>query len=607
MACLRLLPRTSFRLTVFVGVGAVVTALLPALFALAGGALVGSIDGAVAGGFDSPAGRRLVVAIAAVGTLFALQQVSSPALHALAEALGRRVDTVIQGRVMAATLAPAGVGHLEDAQIADQVAAAQQVGTGNVTAKDAVVGMATVAASVLGGLASAAVLVAYRGWLAVALFGLYVGMSLVFTRHLRRAVGSLRGHAGRFRRAAYFRDLALAPAAAKELRVFGLGGWVGRRFTEQWGNAMSGFWPERRRGRWIPPTGSLVLLLAQGGTYALLARSAARGEISLGELATFAGAATGVVAVFATGMDHLNIAYGTAPVPAALELERLAGEPRFALAGTDPAVGLPTRQIRFEGVTFQYPGRAESVFRDLDLTIEAGRSLAVVGPNGAGKTTFVKLLARLYDPTAGRITVDGTDLADIDPRAWQRRIAAIFQDFTRYQLPAADNVGFGAVERAGDRAALDAAARRAGAAGITESLPAGWDTVLARRSHGAVDLSGGQWQRIALARALFAVDAGAGVLVLDEPTAALDVRAETEFYGHFLALTRGLTTIVISHRFATVRRADRIVVIEHGTVSEDGDHAALLAAGGRYAHMFRLQAAHFTDEGIRSDGDGDRG
>jgi ATP-binding cassette subfamily B protein len=280
-------------------------------------------------------------------------------------------------------------------------------------------------------------------------------------------------------------------------------------------------------------------------------------------------------------------------VPAALTLEQVVAEPRFRLAGDVSPAAMPASHIAFEGVRFGYPARSDPVFDGLDLHIPAGRSLAVVGPNGAGKTTLVKLLTRLYDPTGGRITVDGVDLATIDAGAWQRRVAAIFQDFTRYQLSASDNVGFGAVERLGERDELLAAAERAGAREIIEGLPAGWDTVLSPRAPGGVDLSGGQWQPVALARALFAVAAGAGVLILDEPTASLDVRAEADFYDRFLELTTGITTIVISHRFSTVRRADHIVVVEHGRVTEAGDHGSLVAAGGRYAHMFRLQATHF--------------
>ncbi|HWI03108.1 MAG TPA: ABC transporter ATP-binding protein, partial [Acidimicrobiales bacterium] len=250
---------------------------------------------------------------------------------------------------------------------------------------------------------------------------------------------------------------------------------------------------------------------------------------------------------------------------------------------------------RFEGVRFAYPGTTRDVFTDLDLTIHPGTSLAIVGGNGAGKTTLIKLLARMHEPQGGIIRVDGTPLDHFDPAAWRRRLAVIFQDFVRYELPAADNVGFGGVGLLGDDRALSAAATKAGAADLIHRLPAGWDTPLNRQYTGGADLSGGQWQRVALARALFAVEAGAGILVLDEPTANLDVRAEAALFEDFLDLTRGLTTILISHRFSTVRHADRIVVLEGGCVVEDGSHDELLAAGGRYAGMFRLQAARFHD------------
>jgi ATP-binding cassette subfamily B protein len=233
------------------------------------------------------------------------------------------------------------------------------------------------------------------------------------------------------------------------------------------------------------------------------------------------------------------------------------------------------------------------VLRGLDLTIEAGRSLAIVGLNGAGKTTLVKLLARLYEPGSGRILVDGRPLTDFDVQTWRRRVAAIFQDFVHYDLPVRDNVGFGAVELLHDDAKVRSALDRAGALALVEELPQGLETTLSRSYADGAELSGGQWQRIAIARALMAVEGGASVLVLDEPTANLDVRAEAAFFDRFLELTRGLTTILISHRFSTVRRADRIVVLEHGRVIEDGTHAELLALRGRYAELFHLQAARF--------------
>ena len=594
-ATLRLLPQAGGRLTAALAAGVVATAALPAAFALASGALVSSVEEAVGRGFDSAPGRRVLAAGAVAVVLFGAQQVSAPALRALAEAIGRRLDSQLLIRVMDATLAPAGIAHLDDPEVLDQVAAAQAVGLSEVTCKEAVAGMAAASVRFLGGIGAAAVLLRYRVWLAAGLLAVYVTLTRALTADLRRTIGALRGHARRFRRSAYFRDLALGAPAAKELRVFGLAGWVRERYSDHWEEAMEGFRRDRRAGRWIPPVTALVLFVVQGGAYAVLGRSAARAEITIGELTTYATAVMGVAAIFRIGLDDINIGYGTAPVPAAAALRRTLARPRFTLGGDKPAGGLPTRSIRFEGVHFRYPGRDTEVFSGLDLEIPAGRSLAIVGHNGAGKTTLVKLLARLHDPTTGRILVDGTDLTELDPRSWQRRVAATFQDFTHYRLSVADNVAFGAVERAGDTAALEHAAARAGLLDVVARLPDGWDSVLAADGDGGTDLSGGQWQRVALARALFAVDAGAGVLVLDEPTAALDVRAEAAFYDRFLELTAGVTTVVISHRFSTVRRADHIVVIERGQVVEQGDHDSLVAAGGLYARMFSLQAAHFLE------------
>jgi ATP-binding cassette subfamily B protein len=258
---------------------------------------------------------------------------------------------------------------------------------------------------------------------------------------------------------------------------------------------------------------------------------------------------------------------------------------------------VPVSGIAFEKVTFAYPGSDRKIIDELDLELPAGRSTAIVGLNGAGKTTLVKLLSRIYEPTGGRITADGIPLAEFGARSWQKRLAVIYQDYVRYELDAAANIGLGAPELMGDAAALERAVEWAGAAGVTAALPDGLSTVLSSRYPGGVDLSGGQWQRIALARALFAVEGGASVLVLDEPTAQLDVRAEVAFFDRFLELTRGLTTVVISHRFSTVRRADQIVVLDGRRITERGSHEELMAAGGTYAELFGLQARRFAGEG----------
>jgi ABC-type multidrug transport system fused ATPase/permease subunit len=253
-------------------------------------------------------------------------------------------------------------------------------------------------------------------------------------------------------------------------------------------------------------------------------------------------------------------------------------------SGRLAAAAMPAREIRFRDLTFAYPRATLPVLEHLDLTIPAGSSLAIVGQNGAGKTTLVKLLCRLYDPQSGAIEIDGTDVRDFDLESWRSRVAAVFQDFIRFELPLRDNVALSGAPDAAVLAALTAA----GGTGLAEL-----DTVLARGYEGGTDLSGGQWQRIALARALCAVQVGAGVVVLDEPTAQLDVRGEAEIFERVLAATRHCTTILISHRFSTVRQADRICVLERGCVVELGTHDELMARGGRYRTMFDLQAKRF--------------
>ncbi|HJZ78137.1 MAG TPA: ABC transporter ATP-binding protein, partial [Vicinamibacterales bacterium] len=273
------------------------------------------------------------------------------------------------------------------------------------------------------------------------------------------------------------------------------------------------------------------------------------------------------------------------PVAAVLRLEQATG-PAGTLASGDRRPRTEAHDIRFRDVTFAYPN-GSSVLEHFDLTIPAGSSLAIVGQNGAGKTTLAKLLCRLYDPQAGAIEIDGVDLRELSIDAWRARVTAVFQDFVRFELPLRDNIAPSGAPDADIRAALAAAG--------ADNL-ASLDTILSKAYEGGTDLSGGQWQRVALARAMCAVRTGARVVLLDEPTAQLDVRGEAEIFDRILAATRHCTTILISHRFSTVRHADRICVLEHGRVVELGSHGELMARGGRYRTMFDLQAQRFTAE-----------
>jgi ABC-type multidrug transport system fused ATPase/permease subunit len=331
----------------------------------------------------------------------------------------------------------------------------------------------------------------------------------------------------------------------------------------------------------------LIVLAANALVFALLIAAAYNGSLGLGPLVVYAMSAVGTSAIAFGG---LNWSFDGA-AEAVVTTLRLA--PAMAREGALPAPpqprgvqGLPEHQVRFRDVTFAYPGTGTApVLNGFDVTIPAGSSLAIVGQNGAGKTTMAKLLCRLYDPQAGSIEVDGIDLRDLAIGSWRSRITVVFQDFIRLELPLRDNVApLGAPEDT-----IQTSLELAGASGI-----AGLDTVLARGYQGGTDLSGGQWQRVALARALCAVQLGAGLVILDEPTAQLDVRGEAEIFDRVLAATRHCTTILISHRFSTVRHADRIAVLDAGRIVELGSHAELMALGGRYRTMFDLQAQRFS-------------
>jgi ABC-type multidrug transport system fused ATPase/permease subunit len=314
-----------------------------------------------------------------------------------------------------------------------------------------------------------------------------------------------------------------------------------------------------------------------------LANAATNGTLDLGAAVIYAQAAIGT-SMIAFGGLNWALDGSAAPVAAVLRLEQ-AMEPAGALeSGTQSADGLPVHEIHFRDLTFGYP-RGAPVLEGFDLTIPAGSSMAIVGQNGAGKTTLAKLLCRLYDPQSGAVEIDGVDVREFDLDSWRKRVTAVFQDFIRFELSMRDNVAPSGAPDDAVRAAL----REAGGADLADL-----DTILARGYEGGTDLSGGQWQRVALARALCAVQLGAGVVLLDEPTAQLDVRGEAEIFDRILTATRGCTTILISHRFSTVRQADRICVLEHGKVVELGTHDELMAQRGRYFTMFDLQAQRFA-------------
>jgi ATP-binding cassette subfamily B protein len=386
------------------------------------------------------------------------------------------------------------------------------------------------------------------------------------------------------------RPSAASKESAKEVKVFGLAGHLRGRFASITDNLIQ---QNRRLTRYRLKWGSLLALLGSSGyygAYAFIVIQAVQGRLSIGDLIFLAGA-------LAASSSHIQMIFSTFSSIAdqALFLSDLREfflmEPRI---GSRPEALPAPRPIRdgfeFRNVSFHYPGSTRLVLRDLDFRLAPGERVALVGENGQGKTTLVKLLARLYDPTGGKILLDGVDLRDYRVEDVQREIGVIFQDFMRFDMTARENIAAGRIERLNDETRLGEAARKSRAGEIIERLPRGLDQILGRRFEGGVDLSGGEWQKFALARAYVR---DAQVLILDEPTAALDAVAEYEVFRRFAELTRDRMALLISHRFSTVRMADRIVVLEGGAIREQGTHQQLIATGGRYANMFELQAANY--------------
>jgi ATP-binding cassette, subfamily B, bacterial len=545
-------------------------------------------------------GVLLAVGLAVV--LLLLQSVLSPFQAAFTELISRRVDGACARRLMRAALTEAPFGLLEQPDVLDKMGDSR---------RGLVEYPATPGAAVAGLIALMARYAQLAG--GVVITGVVLGpvAALVITAAALVARFGERGIQARYsllasrsaaarRKAYYILDTGSSLAAAKEIRVLGTLPWWRERGRRDSGSYLRPLWLARRRIRLVPVTVySLVVLAGTAAVLVMLRDTAGRGGLSVLGL-SLALQAILIVLRFGVYFPEADdqTQDGMQARDSMLEIERAAAQrpPGRLRAGGRQAGQVPVSGIAFEKVSFAYPGSGRTVLRELDLEFPAGTSTAVVGLNGAGKTTLVKLLCGLYQPTGGRISVDGAGLEEFDTRSWQRHLAVVYQDYVRYELDAAANIGLGAPGHMGDSEALERAIEWAGATGVIAALPDGLATVLSSRYSGGVDLSGGQWQRIALARALFAVQAGASVLVLDEPTAQLDARAEVAFFDRFLELTRGLTTVVISHRFSTVRRADQIAVLDGGQVTEQGSHEELMAAGGQYAELFGLQARRFAAE-----------
>ena len=556
------------------------------------------VDAATASPGTHPALSRVLSPVLLLGAMLGVQQFALLLVQPLRQAVASEVNVAFRSEVARTALEPSGIGHLDDEKVIGLLAMAVSDVQGY-TPGLAVVAQLAVFSEFLSALGALAV-VAWIGPLWVLLLivvvilrrasmvWLFVGLNWLFVNTAELT-----------RRYQYWQAFATRPEGAKETRIFGLTGWVVERYREAIAAQWQPIWRARTRvtrSLWIP----LVLggVLVWAGLTGIVPGA---GGADAGRTAQYLTALLVLLGFSSATADSFDIAHGRPHLEALAELRlRLAAYQNGAVA-QDAAAAVPqagTRPplVRFEDVRFGYPGREKPVLDGMELEIRPGEVLAVVGVNGAGKTTTSKLLTRLYEPASGRITADGTDIAAIPVDRWRSLIAVAVQGFARYDLSLRQNVCMGAPERLHDDAFFHSVSARLQVDDLVAQLPAGWDTPLSKTRSGGVDLSGGQWQRVALARALFALQCGRRILVLDEPTAHLDAEAEFEIFRTLISAADGASVLLISHRLATVRLADRIVVIRDGAVSEQGSHAELIAHGGDYAEMFALQAQQFSDD-----------
>lgn len=552
----------------------VLRGVLPALMAVASGTLVSAVS----------RGASLTGPLVFVGVVFVAFQVLTPLHQAVGANLGSRTAAWLYDRLSVACVSPPGMGHLERPALTNDLTVARDFDLG-IMGPPLPISMDFIASGlvqIVGGVAAGVILFRFSWWASPLLL-----VAWTATHWLLRESGVWRDRntpevRDAQRHADYAYRLAVDAPAAKEVRLFGLGPWVVDRFAARRRRLLDLQWKATRLRERSVLVALAIVLAANVAVFWWAATAAADGRLSLAEVVVVLQLALGTSAIAFGGLSWA-LDGASAPVDAVLRLEETMASAGALSPGHRPAAGMPAGEIRFRDVRFAYEG-GRPILDGFDLTIPHGSSLAIVGHNGAGKTTLAKLLCRLYDPLSGAIEVDGVDLRELDLAGWRSRVTAVFQDFIRYELSLRDNVA----PRGGPDDEIRTALGEAGAADL-----AALDTILARGYPGGTELSGGQWQRVALARALCAVQRGVGVVLLDEPTAQLDVRGEAAIFERILAATRECTTILISHRFSTVRHADRICVLEEGRVAELGTHDELMALGGRYNTMFELQASRF--------------